>query len=142
MDIWSKDKRSEVMSKIRSKDTKPERMLRSALHQHGFRFRIHRKDLPGKPDIVLPKYRTVIFVHGCYWHFHKDCREGHIPFTNSTFWKEKLEKNVAKDEQHRLALESLGWRVIEIWECTLNSKAKFAETLELLIAKIRFVHYS
>lgn len=90
MDIWSKQKRSEVMSNIRSKNTKPEIILRSKLFREGFRFRIHQKNLPGKPDIVLSKYRTVIFVHGCFWHYHRKCKEGRIPLTNSNFWKEKL----------------------------------------------------
>lgn len=125
------------MSKIRSKDTRPERVLRSALHRLGFRFRIHRKDLPGKPDIVLPKYRTVIFIHGCYWHYHKDCREGRIPSTNSAFWKDKLEKNVAKDERHRAALEALGWRVLVVWECEMNTQAKFTKKIESLISEIQ-----
>ena len=125
------------MSKIRSKDTRPERVLRSALHRLGFRFRIHRKDLPGKPDIVLPKYRTVIFIHGCYWHYHKDCREGRIPSTNSAFWKDKLEKNVAKDERHRAALAALGWRVLVVWECEMNTRAKFTKKIESLISEIQ-----
>ena len=97
MDNWSKEKRSKVMSNIRSKDTKPEVALRSALYKHGYRYRIHYKGLPGKPDIVLPKYKTVIFVNGCFWHYHEDCIEGRIPKTNSKFWEEKLNRNIAKD---------------------------------------------
>lgn len=120
------------MSNIRSKDTKPERVLRSALHRQGFRFRIHRKDLPGKPDIVLSKYNAVIFVHGCFWHYHKDCREGRVPSTNTAFWKEKLEKNVEKDKCHRIALEKLGWRVAVIWECEVHTSAALTLTLEKL----------
>ena len=110
------------MSKIRSKDTKPEKILRSALHQIGYRFRIHRKDLPGKPDIVLPKYKTVIFVHGCFWHYHKDCPEGRIPNTNSKFWKEKLLKNVEKDKRHQANCKELGWKVIVVWECEVEKQ--------------------
>lgn len=125
------------MSNIRSKDTKPERILRSALHRQGFRFRIHRKDLPGKPDIVLPKYSTVIFVHGCFWHYHKDCREGRVPSSNSAFWKEKLEKNVDKDERHRIALEKLGWRVVVVWECEVHTNAALAMTVEKLSSWLR-----
>ena len=120
MDIWSKQKRSEVMSKIRDKNTKPEKILRSLLHKKGLRFRIHRKDLPGKPDIVFPKQQVAIFVHGCFWHFHQHCREGRIPSTNSIFWKEKLEKNVAKDERHIQALLALKWKSIVIWECEIE----------------------
>lgn len=125
------------MSKIRSKNTKPERMLRSVLHRLGFRFQIHRKDLPGKPDIVLPKYRTVIFVHGCYWHYHKDCREGRIPSTNSAFWKNKLEKNVLKDKQNRTSLETLGWRVLVVWECEVNKLEKSPKNLMRLAECIK-----
>ena len=122
MDIWDKKKRSEVMSKIRSKDTKPELILRSALHRLGYRFRVHRKDLPGKPDIVLSKYNTVIFVHGCFWHYHKDCREGRVPNTNSKFWKEKLNKTVQRDKNHKEELEKKGWRVLIYWECEVEKK--------------------
>lgn len=122
MDIWSKQKRSDVMSKIRSKDTKPEKILRSKLFREGFRFRLHKKYLPGKPDIVLSKYNTIIFVHGCFWHYHKDCREGRIPDTNSKFWKEKLYKNVEKDKKHQEACEKLGWKVLVIWECEIEKK--------------------
>ena len=120
MDIWSKQKRSEVMSKIRGKNTKPELILRSQLFKSGFRFRIHQKNLPGKPDIVLAKYKTAIFVHGCFWHYHKECREGRIPSTNSNFWKEKLLKNIEKDEKHTKALQELGWKVIVVWECDIE----------------------
>jgi DNA mismatch endonuclease (patch repair protein) len=125
------------MSNIRSKDTKPERTLRSALHRLGFRFRIHRKDLPGKPDIVLPKYHKVTFVHGCFWHFQKDCKEGRVPSTNSDFWKNKLEKNVEKDERNRVALEAMGWQVIVIWECTIHTQAALSQTMEQLSLQIR-----
>src|SRR4051794_9029387 len=109
MDIWSKQKRSEVMSRIRGKNTKPEMILRSQLFRRGYRFRVHAKNLPGKPDIVLPKYNTAIFVHGCFWHYHKQCREGRIPSTNSKFWQEKLQRNISKDEMHIKALKSLKW---------------------------------
>lgn len=120
MDIWSKHKRSEVMSKIRSKNTKPEMLLRSRLFKAGYRYRIHKKGLPGKPDIVLQKYKTAIFVHGCFWHYHTDCREGRIPPTNTAFWKTKLQKNVERDQIHKEALEKLGWKVIIVWECEIE----------------------
>jgi DNA mismatch endonuclease (patch repair protein) len=122
MDIWSKEKRSQVMARIRSENTKPERILRSALHRQGYRFKIHKKDLPGKPDIVLPKYRTMIFVHGCFWHYHEDCREGRIPNTNSKFWREKLSKNVEKDKRNIKDCEELGWKVLVVWECEIEKK--------------------
>lgn len=116
MDIWPKEKRSIVMSKIRSKDTKPEMILRSQLFRQGFRFRVHRKDLPGKPDIVLTKYRTAIFVHGCFWHLHENCNEGRIPKSNSLYWQKKLVNNVARDKENIRLLELDGWKVIIIWE--------------------------
>lgn len=122
MDIWSKEKRSEVMSKIRGKNTKPEMILRSELFKLGFRFRVHQKDLPGKPDIVLPKYKTAIFVHGCFWHYHKDCREGRIPTSNSKFWTEKLQRNISKDEANIKALRKAKWKVIVVWECDIENR--------------------
>jgi DNA mismatch endonuclease (patch repair protein) len=135
MDIWSKQKRSEVMSRIRGKNTKPEMILRSQLFKRGFRFRVNKKDLPGKPDIVLPKYQTAIFVHGCFWHYHKDCREGRIPSTNTKFWKEKLERNIAKDEKNVEALKLKGWNVVVVWECEIENKLE--ETLIDLTKRIK-----
>ncbi|WPV65411.1 very short patch repair endonuclease [Chitinophaga sp. LS1] len=122
MDIWSKQKRSEVMSKIRSKNTKPEILLRKALFAKGYRYRIHNKLLPGKPDIVFVKYKIAIFVHGCFWHYHSNCREGRIPDTNSIFWKEKLSKNVDRDLKHQHALTNEGWIVIIAWECEIEKQ--------------------
>ena len=120
MDIWDKKKRSEVMSKIRSKDTKPELIFRKALFNEGIRYRIHVKDLPGKPDIVLSKYKTVVFVHGCFWHYHENCPEGRIPDTNSKFWRDKLMKNVERDKKHQKELENMGWKVVVVWECEVE----------------------
>ena len=135
-DIWTKEKRSSVMSKIRSQNTLPEKQVRSILFNKGFRFRIHRKDLPGKPDIILPKYKTVVFVHGCFWHYHKDCNEGRIPDTNSKFWKTKLYKNIQRDAKHIKDLEELGWKVIVIWECELKPKL-LVSTIEKLEKEIK-----
>lgn len=134
VDIWTKEKRSEVMSKIKGKNTKPEIILRSELFRQGFRFRIHQKDLPGKPDIILPKYKTVIFVHGCFWHYHTECREGRIPSTNLEFWKTKFDKTIQRDEKNILQLENLGWHVMTIWECDIElnlKKVLFKITQEL-----------
>lgn len=117
MDIWSKEKRSYVMSRIRSKDTSPEKKVRSMLHQMGYRFRLHVKRLPGQPDIVLPKYKKVIFVHGCFWHLHKDCRDGTVPKTGHKKWKTKLERNIERDKLHVKNLKKLGWKVLVLWEC-------------------------
>ena len=111
-----------MMSKIRSKNTKPEIILRSALHQLGFRFRLHKSDLPGKPDIVLPKYNTVIFVNGCFWHYHKDCSEGRIPNTNTKFWREKLKRNEERDKKKQTTLKKKGWHVLIVWECELENE--------------------
>jgi len=119
-DIWSKEKRSEVMSLIRSKHTRPELIVRSMLHRMGFRFRLHCRGLPGEPDIVLPKHKSAIFVHGCFWHFHKNCRDGKIPQSNQEYWRPKLEGNARKDEQALSALRADGWNTLVIWECELR----------------------
>jgi DNA mismatch endonuclease, patch repair protein len=134
MDIWSEKKRSEVMSKIRGENTKPEMILRSALFRKGYRFRVHKKDLPGKPDIVLPKYHSVIFVHGCFWHYHKKCDEGRIPSSNSKFWKEKLERNVKKDANNIKELKKDSWKVFVIWECEIEKQ--FEKTIKRLVKNI------
>lgn len=123
MDIWDKKKRSEVMSKIRSKDTNPEIMLRKALFAKGYRYRINYKKLPGKPDIVLPKYKTAIFVHGCFWHAHEGCKIAHIPKTNVEFWTGKLNKNKERDKKNKSEIQALGWEVITVWECEVTKKA-------------------
>jgi DNA mismatch endonuclease (patch repair protein) len=119
-DIWTKEKRSEVMSLIRSNNTKPEKVVRSMMHRMGFRFRLHHQDLPGRPDIVLPKYRAVIFVHGCFWHQHKGCRDGKIPQSNYDYWEPKLKGNARRDEENLAALENAGWNTLVIWECELK----------------------
>ena len=108
------------MSRIKSQDTMPELQVRSALHRLGYRFRLHRKDLPGTPDIVLPKYQTVIFVHGCFWHQHPGCRKATIPKTNSDKWRKKLNRNIERDRQAIEQLEALGWRVKIVWECQIR----------------------
>ena len=109
------------MSRIRGKDTKPELRVRSQLHRMGYRFRLHRKELPGRPDIVLPKYDTVIFVHGCFWHRHKGCRFAYTPKTRVEFWETKFEQNVRRDRRNEAALRKRGWRIIRIWECETES---------------------
>lgn len=120
------------MSHIRSKDTKPEQLVRQALWHKGFRYRLHVKDLPGKPDIVLPKYKTAIFVNGCFWHGHKGCKDFVIPKSNTAFWLEKIGKNKNRDEQNITALISAGWKVITIWECELKKPVIEATLSELL----------
>ena len=132
MDKISKEHRSWNMSRIRSKDTTPEKTVRSLLHKMGYRFRLHRKDLPGKPDIVLPKYKTVIFVHGCFWHRHENCKYASIPKTNTEFWLDKLNKNVERDKKNQAELKKLGWKVIVIWECEIINIGKLYSYIEEL----------
>lgn len=116
-DVHTPEQRSRNMAAIRSRDTRPEMKVRRMLHAMGVRYRLHRSDLPGKPDIVLPSRRTVVFVHGCFWHLH-DCRWGTPkPATNAGFWAAKREGNAARDRNNRQALEALGWRVVTVWEC-------------------------
>ena len=119
-DVLTPEQRRLNMSRIRGTNTKPEKLLRSALHAEGLRFRLHRKDLPGRPDIVLPKYRAVIFVHGCFWHSH-GCKYSVMPKTNREFWSKKLEKNKHRDEKCYSLLQSNGWRVLVVWECTIKN---------------------
>lgn len=129
-DVFEPAKRSEVMARIKNKHTKPEIKLRSYLHRLGFRFRLHRKDLPGTPDVVLPKYSTAVFVHGCFWHGH-DCSKNRMPATNVEFWKTKIRKNKERDVQATHELEQLGWKVWIVWEC------RFQEDAEALVAALR-----
>jgi DNA mismatch endonuclease, patch repair protein len=124
MDVFTPQKRSSVMSRIRGRDTKPELALRSMLHRLGYRFTVNgpkNKSLPGRPDIVLPKYRTVIFVHGCFWHGHEDCRGFRLPQTRREWWRAKIEGNQARDQRKQTALLHLGWNVVTIWECALTT---------------------
>lgn len=133
-DIMSAEKRSHVMSKVGSEDTEPEMMLRSALHRAGFRYRLHVDDLPGSPDLVFPKYDTVVRVHGCFWHRH-DCEKGRqVPKTRRKFWKEKLERNEERDQENKKALEKRGWTVLTVWECDLKEDPE--ETIDTLIAHL------
>lgn len=119
-DIYSKQKRSEIMSKISGKDTKPEILVRKLLFAKGFRFRKNDKRLPGSPDIVLPKYKTVIFIHGCFWHNHLGCKRSKLPKTNEDFWKKKISENVARDNINIDKIKKMGWKVIIIWQCELE----------------------
>jgi len=134
-DTISAERRSWNMSRIRGRDTGPEMRLRSLMHRAGFRFRLHGKDLPGKPDIVLPKYRTAIFVHGCFWHRHEGCRNATTPSTRTEFWQEKFDGNVERDKRNTAALEAAGWTVITVWECDLKADAD--RIVDKLSTKIR-----
>lgn len=132
-DVVSKAVRSRMMSGIRGKNTKPEVEVRRFLHGRGLRFRLHDRTLPGRPDIVLPRWGTVVLVHGCFWHQHKGCRFAYMPASNTNFWREKLGGNVNRDRRNAAALRALGWRVLHVWECETKSDRK----LESLARRIR-----
>jgi DNA mismatch endonuclease (patch repair protein) len=123
IDVVDKVTRSRMMSGIQGKNTKPELLVRKYLHGRGLRFRLHAKELPGKPDLVFPKYKAVVFVHGCFWHGH-DCPLFKWPTSNALFWRNKIERNRAKDMEVLAALRKAGWRVMVIWECTLKGKVE------------------
>lgn len=128
MDNKTKAERSLNMSRIRAKDTKPELTIRRLLFADGFRYRIHVKTLPGTPDLVLPKYRAVIFIHGCFWHGHDGCKYAKLPETHGEFWRDKISKNKERDQRVRQELVSGGWRVLTIWTCSIKNQAKVKET--------------
>jgi len=138
MDVHEPEVRSYNMSQIRSKDTKPEMVVRKFLFANGFRYKLHDKKLPGKPDIVLPKYKTVIFVHGCFWHGHKGCRYFVVPKTRTEWWSNKISENNKRDELNKRLLKKSGWQVIEIFECRLknNVRSKTLVGLKNLLLKM------
>jgi len=125
-DVHSKETRSFNMSRIRSRDTKPEIRVRKFLFSTGFRYRLHVKKLPGKPDIVLPKYKTVIFIHGCFWHGHEGCRYFVVPKTRTEWWLEKIGRNKTNDLRSENTLKEMGWKVINIWECEIKTQELFS----------------
>lgn len=127
-DIFSRAKRSDIMSKISGKETKPEILVRKFLFSKGFRYRKNVKELPGKPDIVLPKYKTIIFVHGCFWHGHT-CKAGKLPETNRNFWEVKISKNIDRDNCDIIKLKEAGWKVLIIWQCEIKNKISQNERL-------------
>ncbi|NDV80138.1 MULTISPECIES: very short patch repair endonuclease [unclassified Dysgonomonas] len=135
-DIYSKSKRSDIMSKISGKETKPEILVRKFLFSKGFRFRKNVKILPGKPDIVLPKYKTVIFVHGCFWHGHS-CQRGTLPETNHDFWQEKIGRNIERDIQNIAELKRNCWNVIIVWQCEIGNKTNKDIRLNKLVEEIK-----
>lgn len=134
-DRLSPEKRSWNMSRIKGKDTKPEMAVRKYLFSKGFRFRKNDKRYPGKPDIVLPKYHTVIFIHGCFWHRHAGCKEATMPKTRTEFWENKFRQNVDNDAKHKLQLEEMGFKVITIWECEIEKD--FDTTMEKLVLELK-----
>lgn len=141
MDIWDKKKRSAVMAKIKSKDTKPELLVRRYLYSRGYRYRKNVKGLPGTPDIVLKKYGIAIFIHGCFWHGHQI--DGHIPHSNSDFWQKKIKRNQIRDEKNKIELKKMGWKVMTIWECQLKPSARkqTLQEIEFMINKTYLDRY-
>ena len=138
MDVHDQKTRSYNMSRVKGKDTKPEEIVRKYLFSQGFRYRKNDKRLPGKPDIVLPKYKTVIFVNGCFWHKHEVCKYFVWPKSNSEFWKEKIESNIVRDKKQYEELKNAGWHVIIVWECELKKKQRM-DTLERLVTEIQTI---
>jgi DNA mismatch endonuclease (patch repair protein) len=134
-DVHDKATRSYNMSQIRSRNTKPEMLVRKFLYAQGFRYKLHDKKLPGKPDIVLPKYRTVIFIHGCFWHGHKDCRYFVVPKTRTEWWLNKINSNIVNDTKAVRLLRKEGWRIINLWECDLKP-TKLSRTLSRLLKNL------
>ena len=138
-DIYSKNKRSRIMSKISGKETKYEILVRKFLFEKGFRYRKNDKRLPGRPDIVLPKYKTVIFIHGCFWHGHH-CKAGKLPETNKEFWENKINSNIERDKKNQYKLEKLGWKIIIVWQCELKNKKMMTKKLKEIEQKIQNEH--
>jgi len=138
-DTISKQRRSELMSRIRSKNSKVELLVRSLVHRMGYRFRLHRKDLPGKPDLVFAGRRKVVFVHGCFWHWHPDpnCKQARMPKSRQEFWRPKLEGNRRRDRENRQKLIELGWEVLEIWECEARDPEKIQSRIRDFLGPVR-----
>lgn len=129
VDRLSKERRSWLMSRVKSRDTTPELRVRRAAHSLGLRFRLHRKDLPGKPDLVFPRWRIAVFVHGCFWHQHEGCRKAAAPKTRGDYWKPKFEKNIERDKRAVGELERLGWQTLTIWQCETKDAASLTDLL-------------
>jgi DNA mismatch endonuclease (patch repair protein) len=135
-DVFSPAKRSWVMSRIRGKHTKPEIAVRSFLHRAGFRFRLHVSNLPGRPDIVLPKYKTVIFVHGCFWHHHGGCKQAVYPKKRQNFWRTKIDGAVLRDKRAAKLLRRSGWKVVTLWECEIEKSSSSLKQLPKLLTRL------
>lgn len=130
VDRFSKQERSRIMARVKGRDTAPERIVRSVIHRLGFRFRLHVRNIHGTPDIVLPRHRKVIFVHGCFWHGHKRCPRSKRPTTRLQFWNSKLDRNIERDERIRKILRRTGWKVLTVWECETRKPEKLLKKLE------------
>ena len=134
-DVFDKQKRSQIMAQVRAKDTKPEMVVRRALHSAGFRFRLHCRQLPGTPDIVMRKYRTIVQVRGCFWHGHS-CDAGRLPSSNRGYWEKKILRNIERDRRNDRLLRSMGWHVFVVWECRLSNQSKRETALRALLNRI------
>lgn len=132
-DVFTPEKRSRIMARVKGSNTRPELLVRSLIHRMGFRFRLHRRDLPGCPDIVLPRHRKVIFIHGCFWHGHEGCHRSARPTSNQDFWEKKLSGNIERDKRNVLELKELGWKVLVVWTCETK------ETERLIAILSRFL---
>lgn len=130
MDSVRPEKRSWIMAQVKGRDTGPEKTVRSLLHHLGYRFRLQRKDLPGKPDIVLPRFKTALFVHGCFWHRHPGCKRATTPTSSTDYWNAKFSRTMARDAQNKKDLEALGWRVLIVWECELKDIKSLQDKIE------------
>jgi DNA mismatch endonuclease (patch repair protein) len=132
-DVFPPTKRSQIMSSVRPYDTQPELLVRSMVHRMGYRFRIHKQGLPGNPDIVLPKHKKVIFVHGCFWHGHRECSRSKRPGTHQAFWGKKLDSNMARDKRQLRELRKIGWDVLVVWQCQLKNQTGLQNKIECFL---------
>lgn len=130
MDVFNEEKRSWIMSHVKNKDTKPEIIVRSIVHRLGYRFRKNCLNLPGRPDIVLARHRKVIFIHGCFWHGHRQCKRASRPTTNKMFWAKKLDGNILRDKHNSKILKTFGWKTLTVWECQIKNQGKLLSKLE------------
>jgi DNA mismatch endonuclease (patch repair protein) len=133
VDFLRPEQRSALMARVANRNTKPELLVRRLLHVMGYRFRLHRRDLPGTPDIVLPRYKTAIFVHGCFWHGHRGCVRSKRPTSNQDFWNRKIDSNMQRDQEDRKALRKLGWRVLVLWQCSLKDTASVFRSIRKVL---------
>ena len=136
-DTMTPEQRSRCMSAVKGKDTKPEMIVRKYLFSKGLRFRLHVRSLPGNPDIVLPKYKTVVFINGCFWHGHEGCKYSHMPKSNVEFWENKIIANLSRDEANEIKLKQMGWQVIRVWECEIKKVQDRTKTLEKLYNRLK-----
>lgn len=136
-DIMTKEERSALMSKIKGKNTKPEMIVRKYLFARGFRYRLHDKYLPGSPDIVLPKYKTAVFIHGCFWHGHSGCRKARLPSSNIDYWEKKIHENLERDRKKIASMEEAGWHVLVVWQCDIDNKTRREKYLDEIVEEIK-----